>query len=980
MPPKKYAFVPMEDEEPPQAPKTSKKSKEKKDKPRRPNRSQDPGRRDQYRKRKADDDDDDRWGDQEPDSDEEAPLSSPRSPKRVKVQHEDPNDRRRPANESDDEEAEARRDILERDALAERLREKDMGKKKDKDHDRRQDSRREKADMADLRLKSRQQYLEKRNPEKLALLRKQVEEETAELESGVKLSRAEIAQFKRNRELLRIAEELAQVDSREEGFYIQDEYMTEKGKIDKERKHDALYKRDYGRDKFVTDHEQWEMDQAAKAKATGEVGRDRSDGGYALVADEHFTPEDFVKWELATKMAGEGEKLRLAAQIEAEEQRRLSIEEARKNLPIYQYRDVFIDAMSNHQVLVVVAETGSGKTTQLTQYLVEAGYTKGGQKIGCTQPRRVAAMSVAKRVSEEMGVRLGNEVGYAVRFESNYNDKTVIQYMTEGLLLRELMGDVELAAYSAIIIDEAHERTVNTDILLALLKDLGKARPELKMIISSATLDAQKFSAFFGDIPILSVPGRRFPVDIYHSQQPEADPLAACVTTVYQVHTTQPLPGDILVFLSGEDDILNVQQRLEEIRKKLGSRIKELIVCPIYGSLPMEQQQDIFTPTPQGTRKVVLATNIAETSLTIDGLKYVIDTGMVKQNVFNPHTSVSSLVVVPCSRASANQRAGRAGRTGPGACFRLFTKYSFYNDMDASTMPEILRTNLTNVVLTLSALGVTNLIDFDFIDKPDPEGLASSLSLLYSLGAFNHKGQLTKKGRQLAELPLGALEAAAILSADKEGVVQEVITIVAMLGESATLYYRPKEKKVMADSAHQRLRVADGGDFLTLLNIFSEWQQAGFSKNWCQENFLDERSLKRARDVGEQLAQLCDRIEVTLSSGPTDYRAIKRALLGGYFRNVAKMTRGGEGYTVIKGKSDVVYVHPSSTVRDMEPPPRFVCFHELATTSKTFMRSVMPIDEVVGDLGKIAPHYFKGKEIDEMKEKKFKSGRHYAQD
>ena len=440
----------------------------------------------------------------------------------------------------------------------------------------------------------------------------------------------------------------------------------------------------------------------------------------------------------------------LQAQIEAAEKRVQSIDQVRKSLPVYQWREQLLDAIKEYQVLIIVGETGSGKTTQLPQFLHEAGYTKGGMKVGCTQPRRVAAMSVAARVAEEMGVRLGKEVGYSIRFEDCTSDKTVIKYMTDGMLLREFMTEPDLAGYSAMIIDEAHERTLSTDILLGLVKDIARFRPDFRLLIASATINADKFSAHFDDAPTFNVPGRMYPVDVHYTPQPEANYLHAAITTVFQIHTSQP-KGDILVFLTGQDEIDAAQESLEETARALGNKIAELIICPIYANLPTEMQAKIFEPTPPGARKVVLATNIAETSITIDGVVYVIDPGFVKQNSYNPRTSMESLVVVPCSRASAGQRAGRAGRVGPGKCFRLYTKSAYSNELEEDTVPEIQRTNLGSAILLLKSLGINNLLEFEFIDPPPEETMRRSLELLYALGALNNKGELTKLGRRMSE-------------------------------------------------------------------------------------------------------------------------------------------------------------------------------------------------------------------------------------
>mmetsp|Transcript_18080 Transcript_18080/g.72343 ORF Transcript_18080/g.72343 Transcript_18080/m.72343 type:complete len:320 (-) Transcript_18080:2713-3672(-) len=306
-------------------------------------------------------------------------------------------------------------------------------------------------------------------------------------------------------------------------------------------------------------------------------------------------------------------------------------------------------------------------------------------------------MSVAARVATEMGCKLGSQVGYSIRFEDCTSDKTVIKYMTDGMLLREFLSEPDLGQYHVIIIDEAHERSLSTDIAMGLVKDIARARGDsIRIIISSATLNAEKFRDYFDDAPIFNIPGRRYPVDIYYTKAPEADYLDACCVSVLQIHASQP-PGDILVFLTGQEEIETAVEILNQRTRGLGSKVLELIIAPIYSTLPADMQAKIFEPTPPGARKVVLATNIAETSVTIPGIVYVIDPGFCKQKSYNPKTGMESLIVVPVSRAGAVQRTGRAGRTQPGKCFRMFTKWSFYNEMEEDTIPEILRTNLAQV-------------------------------------------------------------------------------------------------------------------------------------------------------------------------------------------------------------------------------------------------------------------------------------------
>ena len=467
----------------------------------------------------------------------------------------------------------------------------------------------------------------------------------------------------------------------------------------------------------------------------------------------------------------------------------LSIIEQREGLPIFRLKDELIKAVHDNQILVVIGETGSGKTTQITQYLAEAGYTARG-KIGCTQPRRVAAMSVAKRVAEEFGCRLGQEVGYTIRFEDCTSPETKIKYMTDGMLLRECLIDSDMKQYSVIMLDEAHERTIHTDVLFGLMKAAIQKRKDLKLIVTSATLDSVKFSEYFFKAPIFTIPGRMFPVEILYTKEPETDYLDACLITVMQIHLTEP-PGDILVFLTGQEEIDTACEILFERMKSLGPEAPELLILPVYSALPSEMQTRIFDPAPPGSRKVVIATNIAETSLTIDGIFYVVDPGFVKQKVFNPKTGMDSLVVTPISQAQGKQRAGRAGRTGPGKCFRLYTERAYRDEMLATNVPEIQRTNLASTVLSLKAMGINDLLSFDFMDPPPMETLIMAMEQLHALSALDDEGLLTKLGRRMAEFPLEPQLAKMLIMSVNLGCAEEALTIVSMLSVQ-NVYYRPK--------------------------------------------------------------------------------------------------------------------------------------------------------------------------------------------
>ena len=393
----------------------------------------------------------------------------------------------------------------------------------------------------------------------------------------------------------------------------------------------------------------------------------------------------------------------------------------RKDLPVWQQQKDFVNILKKSQTLILVGETGSGKTTQVPQFVVDAGYTVNGKLCVCTQPRRVAAMSVARRVAEEMDVSIWHEVGYSIRFEEVTGPKTLLKYSTDGMLLREAMTDPLLRRYSVIIIDEAHERTLATDILFGLLKEVLLKRRDLKVVVMSATLEAQKFQGYFLDAPLMQVPGRLHPVEIFYTENPERDYLEATIRTAVQIHACEP-PGDILVFLTGEEEIEDACMKIKREVSNMGDRVGDIMVVPLYASLPPQQQQRVFDVAPSSrntrtSRKIVISTNIAETSLTIDGVVYVIDPGFAKQKVYNPRIRVESLLVSPISRASAHQRAGRAGRTCPGKCFRLYTETSFKRDLQEQTYPEILRSNLGSVVLQLKKLGIDYLVHFDFMAR-----------------------------------------------------------------------------------------------------------------------------------------------------------------------------------------------------------------------------------------------------------------------
>ncbi|KAI9323357.1 P-loop containing nucleoside triphosphate hydrolase protein [Dichotomocladium elegans] len=636
--------------------------------------------------------------------------------------------------------------------------------------------------------------------------------------------------------------------------------------------------------------------------------------------------------------------------------------EGRRKLPVHAQRSEFLELVHNNQFVVLVGETGSGKTTQIPQFLAydELPHLKGKQ-IACTQPRRVAAMSVAQRVADELDVQLGEEVGYSIRFEDNTSPRTFLKYMTDGMLLREAMSDPKLSRYSAIVLDEAHERTLSTDILMGLLKEVCKARKDLQVIVMSATLDAGKFQKYFDDAPLLTVPGRTFPVEIYYTPEPERDYLEAAIRTVIQIHLSEP-EGDVLVFLTGEEEI---EQACRKIKAEVDEQIRQvdcgpMIVVPLYSTLPPAAQQRIFTKAPPPRkpggapgRKVVVSTNIAETSLTIDGIVYVIDPGFAKQKVYNPRIRVESLLVSPISKASAQQRAGRAGRTRPGKAFRLYTESAFNKELIEQTYPEILRSNLGSVVLQLKKLGIDDLVHFDFMDPPAPETLMRALELLNYLGALDDDGELTPTGEVMSAFPLDPQLCKMLIESPRYRCSNEILSIAALLSVPQ-IFMRPNEARRQADEAKANFTHADG-DHLTLLNAYHAYKTNGDDSQWCWDNFLNHRSLKSADNVRKQLQRTMEMHDIDLVSTPFEdknyFTNLRKALTAGFFMQVAHLERTGH-YLTVKD-NQVVQLHPSS---GLDHKPEWVVYHEFVLTTRNYIRTCT---EVKADwLIDIAPQYY----------------------
>ncbi|CAI6272564.1 unnamed protein product [Periconia digitata] len=624
-----------------------------------------------------------------------------------------------------------------------------------------------------------------------------------------------------------------------------------------------------------------------------------------------------------------------------------TLREQRQYLPAFAVREDLLRVIRDNQVVIVVGQTGSGKTTQLTQFLHEDGYAKHGL-IGCTQPRRVAAMSVAKRVSEEMEVKLGGLVGYAIRFEDCTSKETSIKYMTDGVLLRESLVEPDLDKYSCIIMDEAHERALNTDVLMGLIKKVLARRRDLKLIVTSATMNSERFSKFYGGAPEFIIPGRTFPVDIQYSRSPCEDYVDSAVKQVLAIHVSQG-PGDILVFMTGQEDI-EITCELVAERLKLLNDPPKLSILPIYSQMPADLQAKIFDRAAPGVRKVIVATNIAETSLTVDGIMYVVDAGFSKLKVYNPKMGMDTLQITPISQANASQRAGRAGRTGPGKCFHLYTERAFRDEFYIQTIPEIQRTNLANTVLLLKSLGVKDLLDFDFMDPPPQDTITTSLFDLWALGALDNIGDLTPLGRTMTSFPMDPSLAKLIITSIDYECSEEMLTIVSMLSVP-TVFYRPKERQEESDSAREKFFVAES-DHLTLLHVYTQWKVNGYSDGWCVRHFLHPKALRRAKEIRDQLFDIMKLQKMPLISCGTDWDVVRKCICSGYYHQAAKVKGIGE-YINLR-TSVTIQLHPTSALYGLGYLPDYVVYHELILTSREYMSCVTSVDpHWLADLGAV---------------------------
>lgn len=750
------------------------------------------------------------------------------------------------------------------------------------------------------------------------------------------------------------------------------------------------------------------------------------------------------------------------------------------NLPIHAYREQLLDSVSKYATTIVVGETGSGKSTQLPQFLVQSGRFK---SVVCTQPRRVAAVTVAKRVAEEFGCDVGKEVGYSIRFEDCTSPSTRIKFATDGVLLRELMSDPNLNKYNVVILDEAHERSLQTDILMGLLRQLQERRSDLRIIIMSATLDTDLFAEFFQSPNIITIPGRQFPVEVFYLKKEEKDVVEAIMLTCLQIHMDEKDNGAVLVFLPGQDDIEALQHLLAEhlpnvvsnmtakppvgavsvIGSAIGAPftpntdsenktnslpLKQIVlgsgaagaddgtnvdsnatkgadlmqknfeIRPLYAAMPPEDQLKVFAEVPKYMRKFILATNIAETSVTVTGVKYIVDCGFAKTRLIHPVTGFEMLKTVCISKAQANQRAGRAGRTGPGKCYRIYEEKVFqkYDDV---TLPEIQRVNMTQVVLQLKDLGIANILEFPLPSPPSKSSVRQAFQVLLMLQALDKNQNLTSHGKNMAQLPLFPQLSHLLLKSVEHECVSEALTAVSLLS-SESIFQQPfdEEAKGKAERAKRNFSTKEG-DLLTLVNVYEKWKEAKMDKNWTSRNYLNQRALQHANSVRNQLTVLLKsklQIDTNVSCLPNKDPFLK-CLAAGLFMNVARkvtvedgsaaiapdaasgsgkqpqsqsdiqrksvedfvlnknnsakiskfrslpsnplLASNGAAYKTIRG-GEYVHVHPSSVLFTLpggiKKLPNYIIFAELLITSKQYVRTLSVIDE--SWLPLVAPHMY----------------------
>ncbi len=605
------------------------------------------------------------------------------------------------------------------------------------------------------------------------------------------------------------------------------------------------------------------------------------------------------------------------------------------NLPVYHQREKILKAIAEHQVIVVESPTGSGKTTQIPLIMHEAGLSSSGM-IGVTQPRRIAAVSVSSFIADQLDTRIPHIVGYKMRFYDETALDTKIKILTDGMLLQEMKLDPMLSAYSVIMVDEAHERSLNIDFILGLLKQILVKRPEFKVIISSATINPKLFSRYFNDCPIIHIDAEMYPVEVSYQppKYPDEQALYDQIRLLCEQHIQQKRSGDILVFLSGEKQISDSMALLDS-----SSTSGQMFIIPLFGRLSKELQDRVFIPTPKGKTKVVLSTNIAETSITIDNITLVIDSGLAKLNYYNQRTFTSSLIELPVSRASSNQRKGRAGRTAPGQCIRLYTKPDFLG-RPQYTPEEISRTDLSEVLLRMSELGIYDFEGFDYLTSPAPGGIPSALETLFLLGALDETRRLTDIGKMMALFPLSPRHARIIIEAvlNYPQVLEEAIITTAFLSTRSPFVLTPGEE-IASRQAHHRFSDPQG-DVISQLKLYHTYRRIPSRQQreeFCTNNHLDVEIMDEIIHITAQLSEIISEQDIPMLSGGTQ-RDLLCCVASGLVQYVC--IRSGK-YSYRSLTADRINIHPGSVL--FRSSPEYIVAGEIVKTSRMYARMVSPL-------------------------------------
>lgn len=621
------------------------------------------------------------------------------------------------------------------------------------------------------------------------------------------------------------------------------------------------------------------------------------------------------------------------------------------SFPVEIHAREFVEAINASDIVIITAAAGSGKTTCIPPLLLREQVWEG--IIGVTEPRIIATTSACRFVAGKVGCQVGEEVGYQIRFDDRTTEGTRLTFMTDGLLVRIAQEDPMLSEYSVIMVDEAHERSLNIDFTLGLLKEAQEKRKKaglkpLKIIVSSATLQAEKFASYFGVKP-LEIPGKMFPVKVtnltegeyqqylkYDSRRGEYfDYLEASADKLVQRINQRENDNDFLVFMPGQDEIHEAIKRIKG-KLQMSGLEDEFEILPLYGEMSQEEQNKIFEKTKK--RKIIIATNIAETSITPLNPVNVIDSGLIKQIEHNPSTGITSLVLTPHAQKGLEQRKGRAGRLAPGTYDGLFTENDYQSRREYQ-VPEIQRSDLAHIVLTMKQIGIKDVHSFDFIDPPPKEAIDQAIETLKNLGALDEQENITEVGNLMAELPLEPRKARMIVEAEKNNCVRDVGTICSFLSTHSVLT-RPRGKESEADSAHQEFKV-EGSDFLTLLKIWDKYEANNYSDDWAQNNFLSSKRLREVKNIRYQLFQILKRngtsVEETLNP-----EGIAKSVTAGLIENLMQGPFR-HSYRRIKGGIDGIYLHPSSVVFSGDKEPPLVVAAEIVTTSKTYARTIQEV-------------------------------------